>query len=207
MHIIHVASEFATLAKAGGLGDVTYGLSLELVRLGHQVSVILPKYNMINFQDVADLHLEKYSYTSLFEDNWYVNHVWTGNLYGVQLLFIDAYHPHQFFNRGHIYGSPDDMNRFLYFSRAVFDLLIKREMDPDVIHIHDWHSAAFAPLYKTFFPKPQGKLVLTLHNLEYQGRCSPYDLPKIGLELDRFYIPEQLQTQFTQRLRTYLREA
>lgn len=193
MHIVHVATEFATVAKVGGLGDVTYGLSLELIRLGHQVTIILPKYDLINFNEITDLQQEKYHFTSFFENQWHINNVWTSNLHGVKFIFIDPQHPHQFFNRGMIYGTNDDMNRFLYFSRAVLDLMMKREIHPDVIHVHDWHTSSFVPLYKEFCPQGKARLVLTIHNMEYQGRCSPWELPKIGLECNKYNTPEQLQ--------------
>lgn len=193
MHIVHVATEFATVAKVGGLGDVTYGLSLELTRLGHQVTVILPKFDIIDLQEVSDFHQENFTYSSFFENHWYSNNVWTGNMKGVQLLFIESHHPHRFFDRGTIYSSDDDVNRFLYFSRSIVDLMIKREIHPDVIHIHDWHSAAIAPLYRELRPQGKAKIVLTIHNLEYQGRCSPIELTKVGLDLNRYFTQEQLQ--------------
>lgn len=193
MHIVHVATEFATVAKIGGLGDVTYGLSLELVRLGHQVTIILPKFDIIDVHNITDFKLEKCTFTSFFENNWYPNSVWTGQFNGVRLFFIDSHHPHHFFNRGLIYGADDDVNRFLYFSRAVYDLFTKWEMGADVIHVHDWHCAAFIPLYKTLFSNNPVKVILTLHNLEYQGRCSPEEISKIGLEPNRFFFPEQMQ--------------
>lgn len=43
MYIVQVASECAPVIKAGGLGDVVYGLSRELESRGHCVEVILPK--------------------------------------------------------------------------------------------------------------------------------------------------------------------
>jgi starch synthase len=193
MHIVHITTEFATVAKVGGLGDVTYGLSLELARLGHQVTVILPKYDIIDLQDVTDFHQENFNYTSFFENHWYSNSVWTGNLKGVKLLFIDPQHPHNFFDRGMVYGSEDDINRFLYFSRSIVDLMLKREINPDVIHLHDWHTSAIAPLYRELQPEGKAKIVLTIHNLEYQGRCSPSELLKIGLDPSKYDTQDQLQ--------------
>ena len=45
-----VASEAVPLAKTGGLADVVGALSRELVRLGHDVKLVLPRY-----QDFGDL--------------------------------------------------------------------------------------------------------------------------------------------------------
>ena len=43
MRIVQVTTEFAPLAKAGGLGEVAVGLSRQLTFLGNQVEIILPK--------------------------------------------------------------------------------------------------------------------------------------------------------------------
>src|SRR4029450_12886973 len=42
-----VASEVVPFAKTGGLADVAGALPVALARLGHQVSVIMPRYPMI----------------------------------------------------------------------------------------------------------------------------------------------------------------
>ena len=45
MYIVQIASECAPVIKAGGLGDVVYGLSRELENQGHCVELILPMYD------------------------------------------------------------------------------------------------------------------------------------------------------------------
>ena len=40
MHIIHIASELAPIAKVGGLADVVYCLCRETLKLGHTTEVI-----------------------------------------------------------------------------------------------------------------------------------------------------------------------
>ena len=44
MYIVQIASECAPVIKAGGLGDVVYGLSRELELRGHTVELSLAKY-------------------------------------------------------------------------------------------------------------------------------------------------------------------
>ena len=48
MYIVHLTSELAPLAKVGGLGDVTTGLSKALTAEGEEVEVILPFYDHID---------------------------------------------------------------------------------------------------------------------------------------------------------------
>lgn len=37
---------------------------------------------------------------------------------------------------------PDDMERFLFFSRAALEFLVVTGRQPDVLHLHDWQSSA-----------------------------------------------------------------
>lgn len=45
-------------------------------------------------------------------------------------------------------GEVDDAERFLFFSRAALEFLVWSGKQPDALHIHDWQSAAVAPLLK-----------------------------------------------------------
>jgi starch synthase len=47
LRVVIVASEVVPFAKSGGLADVAGALPVALARLGHQVSVIMPRYPMI----------------------------------------------------------------------------------------------------------------------------------------------------------------
>src|ERR671924_463469 len=56
LKVVIVASEVMPFAKTGGLADVTGALPVALARLGHQVSVIMPRYPTV---DRAVRSLEK----------------------------------------------------------------------------------------------------------------------------------------------------
>ena len=45
----------APIAKVGGMGDVVTALARAVQAEGHQVSVILPKYDVINDSELNDL--------------------------------------------------------------------------------------------------------------------------------------------------------
>src|SRR5689334_8724769 len=47
MHVLMVASEVAPWAKTGGLADVLAGLPVALDRLGHEITVVLPRYRQV----------------------------------------------------------------------------------------------------------------------------------------------------------------
>ena len=50
MNIFVATSEFAPLAKAGGLADVAAALAAFLHRAGHDVRVLMPDYATLNRQ-------------------------------------------------------------------------------------------------------------------------------------------------------------
>jgi glycogen synthase len=47
--IVHIAVEMAPIAKVGGMGDVVTALGRAVQEEGHQVEVILPKFDCINY--------------------------------------------------------------------------------------------------------------------------------------------------------------
>lgn len=49
LHIAYAASEMAPYMKTGGLADVSAALPKALARLGHRVTVFLPRYGTIPF--------------------------------------------------------------------------------------------------------------------------------------------------------------
>lgn len=188
MHIIHIASELAPVAKVGGLGDVLLGLSRELSWKGHDVDIIIPKYDCMDSSQVRDFTIDTQEFKSFYQGQWHSNTVWIGWVENLKVYFIEPHHPKHFFNRGCFYGCNDDIERYLYFARASLDFLVKAGSNPQIIHIHDWQTAAISPLVQTLF-KPQdfltkSKVVMTIHNIEYQGKCAPFNLDWIGLPLD-----------------------
>lgn len=185
MHIVHIASELAPLAKVGGLADVVLGLCRELSWKGHDVDIIIPKYDCLDSEQIRDMGIDTKDLMSYYQGGWFSNTVWMGWVENIKVYFIDPHHPRFFFNRGCFYGCDDDIERFLYFSRAAMEFIYKRPLNPDIIHLHDWQTAAIAPLYKDMYSKiglTRPKTLLTIHNMEYQGKCSVNDLTSIGLD-------------------------
>jgi len=196
MHIIHIASELAPLAKVGGLGDVVLGLCRELSWKGHNVDIIIPKYDCIETEQIKNLVVETKNLLSFYQGEWYSNTIWIGRVEDLRVYFIDPHHPRFFFNRGCFYGCDDDIERFLYFSRAAIEYIYKRRLNPDILHLHDWQTAAIAPLYVDMYQKigmAKPRTLLTIHNMNYQGRCTTDDLTRIGLDGVLYLKPENMQ--------------
>ena len=196
MHIIHIASELAPLAKVGGLADVILGLCRELSWKGHDVDIIIPKYDCMDVDQIRDLAIDQKDLMSFYEGQWYTNTVWVGWVENLKVYFIEPHHPRFFFNRGCFYGCVDDIERYLYFARTAIEFMYKKPLNADIIHLHDWQTAVIAPLYKDMYA-PLGysspKIVFTIHNLEYQGKCAPKDLDAIGMKGDSYQDPNKMQ--------------
>lgn len=182
MHIVHVAAEFAPICKVGGLGDVVTGLSRELTLLGEKVEIILPKYNFLklNFQkEIPHFHVKE-------KNELIDNAMWKQEVEGCNLHFLETHHPHQYFNRDKIYGYDDDTPRFIYFSKAVVEYLKLKNEPIDVLHLHDWHVSTIALLVKEIEQNKLSvkKIVLSIHNIEHQGKCASHDLTAIEIPHD-----------------------
>lgn len=196
MKIVHIASEMSPIAKAGGLGDVVHGLAKEQQRLGHDVSVVLPKYDIIKYKFLENLELERGDLWS-FEDTFrYHNSVWRASVDGIPTYLIEAHHNQYYFNRGSIYGCFNDVERFLYFCRTALEFLYTDWKKIDIIHLHDWPTAPVAMLAKKLYRDigfQFGAIIQTIHSIEHQGKCSPRSLTRIGLRGDDFRTASRCQ--------------
>lgn len=85
----------------------------------------------------------------------------------------------KYFGDREIYGR-NDPERFLFFSRAVFEILPHLEWQPEIVHCHDWHTALI-PLWQK---KSSYRYVslFTIHNLAYQGAFDETFLTDSGLK-------------------------
>ncbi|MBS0622250.1 MAG: glycogen/starch synthase, partial [Verrucomicrobia bacterium] len=111
MHIIHITSEMALIAKVGGLGDVILGLARQCQEDGHTVEVILPKYASIQYSLIRDLHVLHRDLWVFGSGKWQHNSVWSGWVEGIRVYFIEPHTAPHYFNREKIYGYPDDIER------------------------------------------------------------------------------------------------
>jgi len=178
--ILFVAGESAPFVTTGGLGEVVGSLPkyLQAENKNYDVRVVIPLYEEITakFRDRIE-YLGK-AYVNLGWRNQYCG-IFTAKESGVTYYFIDNEY---YFKRPKCYGHFDDGERFAFFGKAVLDMLEIIDFFPDIIHMHDWHSAAAAIHAKTsYYDKKIGKkafknikTVFTIHNIEHQGK---FDMP------------------------------
>lgn len=196
MKIIHLSSELAPIAKVGGLADVVFSLAKAIASHGEEVEIILPKYDCIDYSSLKNLRIEMRDLVSYEGYNKIDNTVWTAELNNLKIYLIEAHHPALYFNRGSIYGCSDDLSRFLYFSRTAMEFLLKTNKQPQVLHLHDWPTAIAAVLQRDMYSAlglKNIRVVLTIHNMLHQGKCSPNYLSQIGLLGESYLKQEKMQ--------------
>jgi starch synthase len=184
MHIAMIGSECAPLAKAGGLGDMVHGLSRELAARGHNVEVILPKYDVLRYGRIWEMAKAYPGLWVPFHDQWIHCDVHFGLADGVKFYLIEAHSTHNFFNRGRVYGERDDPERFAFFSRAALEFLFKAGKHPDVLHCHDWQTGLVPVLlYEIYqsYGMTHPRVCYTLHNVGHQGVTGEHVLRQVGL--------------------------
>jgi len=191
LFIVHVTPEMAPVAKVGGLADVVFGLSRELAIRGNHVEIILPKYDTLRYDQIFELH-------EVYRDLWVPWYegavhctVYFGFVHDRKCFFIEPHSPDNFFNRGSIYGFPDDVLRYAFFSRAAMEFLWKAGKHPDIIHCHDWQTA-LVPVFLYEFYQQLGmthpRACLTIHNFKHQGVTGAELLRATGLhQPERFF--------------------
>jgi len=168
MKITMVAAESRPFLQTGGLGDVVYSLSRELVKLNHDVSIIMPFYSVIrNKKDFSCEYLMSFNLRMSWRNN--EAKICKAVVNGITYYFIDA---DQYFLRSAVYGENDDNERFAFFVLAAKELMLRLNKKPDIIHIHDWHVGVLPCVIKEdrttdFFKKT--KFVYTIHNPAFQG--------------------------------------
>jgi len=181
-------------ARTGGLSDVSSALPRALARLGHHVTVVLPKYRGADTGSApafaADVPFGLHTYP--------VHFVEVAVEPGVTAVLIDA---PALYDRDGLYGDSrgdfgDNAFRFAVLCRGALEYARLKGTRPSVVHCHDW-QAALAPAYlRTVLlddPIVGGvKTVLTIHNLAFQGGFDPTELNWIGLGTD-LYTPQVME--------------
>ena len=204
--ILYITSEVVPFIKTGGLADVSSALPQKLQELGHQVRIVVPKYGAIDerkykihevvrLKDIK-INLGEKEVVFSLRSSFLI-----GPKTRVQIYFLD--NPEYFGSRHSLYADPltgedfpDNDERFILLSRAVFELINKLGWVPDIIHNNDWQCGLIPAYLKTWSkPNPQYahlyanvKSLFTLHNLSNQGIFPKSTFAKTEL-------PKELETE------------
>ncbi len=150
------------MVKVGGLADVVGSLPKALRTLGHDVRILIPQYASLDTQRFPLTPVKKNFKLSMpradpvrQSEPDYLQRG-TGLYAGKPAIF----------RHGEIYGT-FDLERFFFFSRAVFEILPELDWQPEILHCHDWlTSLVILWQKKAGYPY---STVFTIHNLAYQG--------------------------------------
>ncbi len=176
LKILLTASEIVPFAKTGGLADVAGALPKALAELGHDVVVVMPRYYSINRSSLEHIPGPLGVPMGPLGELWagVYRHFLPGT--SVPVFFLDY---EEFYGRSGLYADDsgfsytDNDNRFVFLSKAAFQLCRKLGFKPDIIHSHDWHTAPQPVLRNTCFAHDKYfddcATVLTIHNLQHQG--------------------------------------
>jgi starch synthase len=180
LHVAFVTPEMAPYVKSGGLADFSAGLPKALVRTGHHVTVVLPRYASIPFPPgesagSADVPVDGTARGAGFYRTR------TGG--GVEVVFVE-YPP--FYGRPAMYGDYEDNRlRFAFLSRAALEYFRSRGQRPSVIHAHDWQTGLVPVYLETLYADDpvlrRVPTVFTIHNVAYQGQFGMDTLGVLGL--------------------------
>ncbi|KAG9449378.1 hypothetical protein H6P81_009343 [Aristolochia fimbriata] len=183
VYIIHVTAEMAPVAKVGGLGDVVTGLARACLSRGHKVQIMLPFYECIPKEQIDNLLLIN-TYDSYHDGNWIPTKAYHGLVSDIPVIFIEP--SNQFFKGEFVYGgSYNELEAYLFFSRACLEWMQVTGTQPDIIHLHEWQTGALPLLYWDMYQHlslKKQRLILTIHNMEHYGECSIEQVNKCGLD-------------------------
>lgn len=191
MKVLFVSSEVDPLAKTGGLADVASSLPKALKKLGVDVRIIMPYYN--RFVEGKGFEFEKTGIQ------------FSLNLGGIQRrgeylatelvpgLPVYLLRNDDFFDRENLYGTPegdysDNHLRFAFLDYGVYEFIKHSGFIPHIIHINDWQTGLIPLLKLKKYKEINSKVLLTIHNLAYQGLFPREILPEIGLDEDVFHV-------------------
>jgi starch synthase len=194
LKILVAASEAAPFAKEGGLADVVGALPRYMAGRGHDVKVVMPRYYKVD-REKFDLQLLPGVLTVPMGiiGTMYCG-VYEGRMPGSEVPVYFLEHE-EFYGRDNLYEQDnesflDNDNRFIFLSRATLEICRMLDFRPDVIHVHDWHTAAVPVLLNTAYrhdPYVEGAAsLLTIHNMQHQGSFYPGAMDVLGIGWEHF---------------------
>ncbi|QDU54329.1 glycogen synthase GlgA [Aeoliella mucimassa] len=193
MNVLFVSAEAVPFAKTGGLGDICGSLPRELAARGVRCTLVMPAFRQaLNCGQpieptgveivvpIAGRPVKGRLLKSTLPDS------------DVTVYLVD--HP-GYYDRAELYREDgedykDNCERFVFFNRAVLEVIERFVPDTQLLHAHDWTSA----LSTVYLRTERGRTVdysniatlFTIHNLAYQGSFWHWDMELTGLDWKYF---------------------
>ncbi len=179
LKVLFVAAELAPLAKVGGLADVAGSLPKALKKLGVDIRIAIPKYKIIDPQKYPMKRIAR-KIKVFFEGREEFFDLYFTFLPKTKIPVYLVNHPKYLGGDGIYYskdalptGTATEAHRFIFFTKAVSEILKPLKWEPDIFHCHDWHGAL--PLLVEIKNR-EYRTLLTIHNFAYQGS---YDMDSV----------------------------
>ncbi|MGJ5617759.1 glycogen synthase GlgA [Sulfitobacter sp. MF3-043] len=186
MKLLFVASECAPFIKTGGLADVIGAVPKALAEQGVSIKVLIPAYPAL-----AGLVAKGKSVMSFVDLFGGPARIVAVQAEGLDMLLLEA--GHLFDRPGNIYLGPNGQDwpdndlRFgaLSYAGARIGTRGIEDWVPDVINAHDW-QAGLVPAYLQLSEGPKPPVVMTIHNIAFQGLFESTRLAALGLQAELF---------------------
>ncbi|MBV9272333.1 MAG: glycogen/starch synthase [Verrucomicrobia bacterium] len=181
MKILMATSEFAPLASTGALGENVRTLAIELKRLGHDVSVVLPLYRSIREGHFRVEPSHGGFQVALGDKKVTAEFLSTQSADGIPVFLVRR---DEYFDRSGIYSGndrayEDNAERFMFFAKAVVELAQRLNPALEIIHCHDWPTALIPVFVKD--QRLPFLTALSIHDLEFQGSFWSFDFALTNL--------------------------
>lgn len=184
--VLFVGAELAPLVKVGGLGDVMGSLPKSLVKNNVDLKIIIPFYGLIDAKKNKIKLFKKGLQFKIDHQDIKID-LYQTYLPGTKILVFlvkhklfsgkEIYSGKRKYFQGNVYSREvGDIERFIFFSKAVVEVIKQLKWQLDIVHCHDWHTAmlpTFIDEYSLLEKNFQNiKTVFTIHNLANQGISS-----------------------------------
>ena len=194
LKICLASSEFAPLAKTGGLADVCAALSVYLDSNGHDLRVLIPLYSTIDTSNLDISQNSRLQDLSLHIGNHILNYsIDSTRIPGTSLTVYLLRCPELYDRPGLYTDGSDEHLRFIFLSRAAIEMCQHMGFAPDIFHCHDWHTS-LVPVYLKYLYAwdklfENTRSVLTIHNIGYQGIFDVHILHDMAMQdmTDKLY--------------------
>ena len=194
-NILFVASESVPFIKTGGLADVVGSLPKCVDKKYFDVRVMIPKYTCIS-QEWRD--------KMVFKTSFYMDFHWRSEDVGILEAKVDGV-TYYFIDNESMFGGfrpysgnvLDDMEKFIFFSKAALAAMPLLDFRPDIIHCHDWQTGLVPVYLKERFQGNEFfhgiKTIMTIHNLKFQGKWDVKTVKDISGLPDYYFTPDKLE--------------
>ena len=193
--VLFVSSECVPFIKTGGLADVVGSLPKCFDKKYYDVRVFLPKYICMDGKWKGSDGICHHFYMDYDGQSRYVG-VLTMVYEGVRFYFLDNEY---YFSGDKPYLEHHwDIERFMYFDRAVLSALPVLDFRPEVIHCHDWQTGLIPVFLHDSFQGGEFfrgiKTVMTIHNLKFQGNDNVDRIKWLSGLSDYYFSIDKLRT-------------